>query len=236
MLKAMQRYGKKSRTYNTRFMAMAAGREQPFRTHEGTAVYIRKGDYVILEVHYLGNGKEDFEQTKVEFFGYREKGKLKRMIGTIFQENDYVIPPHTKKHVLHYRPRRVSKSIDIIGMLTHMHVRGRSIKFSVLFPNGKEETIISVPNFDYSWHTGAQLDPVKPIRIPEGSTLKLRCEFDNSSLNPMNPDPSKTIRFGQLFDRTEMCKLNYWFVFVDESQSEKGGGLSEPISPSPRNQ
>jgi hypothetical protein len=62
----------------------------------------------------------------------------------------------------------------------------------------------------------AEFIPEKPIKVPLGSKLRLICEFDNSASNPNNPDNSKEVRFGQTFDRAEMCKMNFGFTYADE--------------------
>lgn len=215
ILSTMRKLGKENESAFSRVGVFGSGRAQPSFFPAGTALAIHKGDYLILEVHYLGNGKADSEKTKIEFYGYKSPGKLKAIHPDLVTQTDYVIPPFTKRYVVNYRPKPINKPIDIIGFLAHMHVRGRAMKLSLSYPEGKEETILSIPNFDFAWHTGADLVPEKPIRVPAGSRLKLVCEFDNSAMNPNNPDPAKTIRFGQTFDRSEMCKMNFWYVNVN---------------------
>ena len=195
----------------------AAGRPQPDFLPPGTAIHIPKGHYVILEQHYVGNGKEDEEQTRIEFFGYRSKPKGHKLLHSNgVYETEYVIPPNERSFVVHSKARTFKRPIEIRFLLSHMHIRGRSLRFQHILPSGQEKTIISIPNFDFGWHTGAEFIPEKPISVPAGGKLKLVCEFDNSTSNPNNPDPSKEIRFGQTFDRAEMCKMNFGFTFADE--------------------
>lgn len=194
----------------------ASGRAQPDFLPEGTAIFIPKGHYVVLEVHYVGNGKDDEEQTKIEFYGYRQKPKGVRQIHSNgLYRTDYEIPPNAKSFVVDMKPKRFRRPIDVQFMLAHMHVRGRSLKMKMIGPEGQEKTIVSIPDFEFSWHTGAELIPEKPIHVPKGWGLQLICEFDNSATNPNNPDPSKVVRFGQTFDRAEMCKLTFGYTYAN---------------------
>lgn len=195
----------------------AAGRPQPDFLPPGTAIFIPKGHYVILEQHYVGNGRDDEEQTRIEFFGYKEKPKgIKLLHSHGIYETDYVIPPDDKSFVVTSKARGFKRPIELRFLLSHMHVRGRSLKFQLVSEDMAEKTIISIPNFDFGWHTGAEFIPEKPIKVPLGSKLRLICEFDNSASNPNNPDNSKEVRFGQTFDRAEMCKMNFGFTYADE--------------------
>ena len=62
----------------------------------------------------------------------------------------------------------------------HMHLRGKDMTFVVTYPDGREEVILHVPNYDFNWQLPYELDA--PLRIPAGSTMKTIGHFDNSIL------------------------------------------------------
>jgi hypothetical protein len=204
-------------THYVRKGVWAAGRPQPELLPQGTALHIPKGHYVVLEQHYVGSGKQEEEQTRIELFGQKQKPKGTKILrsGGIY-ETDYIIPPNEKSFVVQSRPRTFPRAAELRSLLSHMHIRGRSLRFLVTSPEGAEKVLVSIPSYDFGWHTGAELVPEKPILIPPGHKLQLQCEFDNSASNPNNPDPEKEIRFGQTFDRAEMCKMTYGYTFADE--------------------
>ena len=111
-----------------------------------------------------------------------------------------------------FRPKSFPRDIHIQYLLSHMHVRGRALRMELLKPEKAPEVLISIPDFDFSWHTGAEFVPEKPIFVPKDAGLRVVCEFDNSPENPANPDPDKEIKFGQTFDRNEMCKMNFGYT------------------------
>jgi hypothetical protein len=76
-----------------------------------------------------------------------------------------------------------------------MHVRGKSFRYEATYPDGRRELLLDVPRWDFNW----QLDYIlaEPKLMPKGTVLRCEAHFDNSPENPVNPDPTKTVRFGE---------------------------------------
>jgi hypothetical protein len=56
-------------------------------------------------------------------------------------------------------------------------------------PDGRKQTILSVPHYDFNW----QLGYCSSIKVPKGTVLHVDAHFDNSSNNKFNPNPNKTV-------------------------------------------
>jgi hypothetical protein len=82
----------------------------------------------------------------------------------------------------------------IIGFLPHMHLRGKAFRYELIEPDGTKEMLLDIPRYDFNWQLLYKY--AEPKGVPRGSTLKATGWFDNSSKNPANPDPSKTVRWG----------------------------------------
>ena len=39
----------------------------------------------------------------------------------------------------------------ITSLTPHMHLRGKSMKFTVTYPDGRTETLLDVPKYDFNW-------------------------------------------------------------------------------------
>jgi hypothetical protein len=76
-----------------------------------------------------------------------------------------------------------------------MHSRGKSFEYRLTFPDGKTETILSVPV--YNWHWQLWYNLADPIDLPPGTKIECTAHFDNSPNNPENPDPAKAVIWGQ---------------------------------------
>jgi hypothetical protein len=83
----------------------------------------------------------------------------------------------------------------LMSMLPHMHLRGKSFDYKLVYPDGKEETLLSVPRYDFAWQANYRL--ATPLRLPAGSRIECTAHFDNSAANLSNPDPNVTVRWGE---------------------------------------
>ncbi|MFP6617056.1 MAG: cytochrome c [Candidatus Hydrogenedentota bacterium] len=81
----------------------------------------------------------------------------------------------------------------VTGLIPHMHLRGKDMKFTAKYLDGTEEVLLdSIWNND--WQVGYY--PVEPYNFPKGTKILVTGHFDNSPENPSNPDPAKDIRWG----------------------------------------
>ena len=79
-------------------------------------------------------------------------------------------------------------------MIPHMHFRGKAFRFTAEYPDGKKETLLDVPHYDFNWQNAYVL--AEPKRLPAGTVVMCRGVFDNSEDNLNNPDPTKEVRWG----------------------------------------
>ncbi len=76
-----------------------------------------------------------------------------------------------------------------------MHFRGKDMSYLVSYPDGTEEILLSVPNYDSGWQLA--YDFVEPKKIPAGSTMKTIAHYDNSVRNRNNPAPDKEVYWSE---------------------------------------
>jgi hypothetical protein len=104
-----------------------------------------------------------------------------------------VIAPHASDYtVTGLLP--VSENVTIYALWPHMHLRGRSMTFGVVDRQGREQTVLSVPKYDYNWQFAYELE--RPLRVEAGSTIKAVAHYDNSYRNRSNPDPTQPVTWG----------------------------------------
>ena len=75
----------------------------------------------------------------------------------------------------------------------HAHLRGKDFKYAVVYPDGREETVLSVPKYDFNWQLAYELET--PLKLPAGSKLVVTAHYDNSRNNKYNPAPEKEVYF-----------------------------------------
>jgi hypothetical protein len=89
----------------------------------------------------------------------------------------------------------VTEDITLYAMSPHMHVRGKSLKWVIVYPDGREQTILDVPKFDFNWQIEYELE--EPLRIPAGSKILGIGFYDNSPKNKWNPAPEKEVYWSE---------------------------------------
>ena len=159
----------------------------------GEAKLIKAGSDIVFEVHYTPNGKAVTDRTKLGLVFAKEPPK-KRVQTLSASNGTFKIPPGDPNY-------RVDASFDIRQPVTlasihpHMHTRGKDFEYRVVFPNGESRTILRVPQYNWHWQLWYNLG--EPIDLPPGARIECTAHFDNSPNNPENPDPSKTVTWGQ---------------------------------------
>ena len=99
---------------------------------------------------------------------------------------------------------------QLVWMQPHMHLRGKDFEYRLIYPTGESETVFR-GKFDFNWQQGFTFE--KPIPLPKGTRLVGIAHFDNSTKNLYNPDPTKTVRWG---DQTwEEMMIGFYTTFVD---------------------
>jgi peroxiredoxin len=150
-----------------------------------------------FEMHYTPNGTPQTDQTEIGLYLLKEKPS-KRFESVPVVNAQFEIPagnPEAQTEAMY----GFTRGATLHSVTPHMHLRGRSMKFELLSPDGKRETICSVPRYDFNWQLTYVL--AKPRKILPGAWAVLSGSWDNSPRNPANPDPKKTIHWGdQSFD------------------------------------
>jgi hypothetical protein len=134
----------------------------------------------------------------------------------------FMIPPG-KDHVKVASTFTFSADAHLLSLFPHMHLRGKSFEYTVTFPDGKSEILLSVPEYDFGWQTYYTL--AQPRAIPKGTRIDCVAYFDNSTKNPDNPDPTKTVTWGeQTFDEMMIGYIDY----IDDAVVTSKPGSGQP--------
>ena len=64
-----------------------------------------------------------------------------------------------------------------------MHVRGKDMTYIAHYPDGRKETLLSVPKYDFNWQISYEL--AEPKVLPKGTKLEVIAHFDNSTEEPV---------------------------------------------------
>jgi hypothetical protein len=161
--------------------------------HPGEGKLIKAGSDIVFEVHYTPNGTATKDQTKLGLVFAKEVPK-DRVLTLSASNGTFKIPPGDPDYKVD-ATFEVRKDVKLVGLHPHMHSRGKAFEYRLVFPDGRKETILSVPV--YNWHWQLWYNLAEPIDLPQGSKIECTAHFDNSANNPENPDPTKEVIWGQ---------------------------------------
>jgi hypothetical protein len=148
---------------------------------------------LVLVVHYASAGRAGSDQTRIGLTLAAAQHVRREVATRALTVADLVIPPHAAAHRV-AQEERLDQELLLLAMLPHMHLRGKSFRYEASYPDGTREVLLDVPRYDFHWQHRYEL--AAPKRLPAGTVLRCVAEYDNSSANPSNPDPSATVRSG----------------------------------------
>jgi hypothetical protein len=183
---------------------------------EGTGRWVRKGQMLRTNLHYHPNGTPQVDRTRVGlYFG---KGELKKEVAAALAGNvTFSIPPNAPNFELR-SVYMVDQDINIVSFFPHMHLRGKDMKMTATFPDGRQQTLLNVPAYDFNWQLFYY--PKTTVPLPRGTRVDLVAHYDNSAANKHNPDPSKAVTFGEASTTSEMMFGMFEFTADCRRQSE----------------
>jgi hypothetical protein len=132
---------------------------------------------------------------------------------TVLMDPCLQIPANTSSYTASMS-RVIDRDMLIYSLTPHSHFRGSASSFVAEYPDGKTETLLSVPQYDFNWQTTYGF--ATPKAIPKGTKITHSTTYDNSSLNKANPDPSIVVHWGEQ-TWEEMLYGNISFRYVDDS-------------------
>lgn len=167
--------------------------QTPFIAEPGTAKLIKAGSQIVFQMHYTPNGVETKDRSYV---GLKfAKGPVSRVINTTGAfDVRFAIPPNASNHEVkaYYE---FEQDAEIVSFSPHMHLRGKDFVYRAIYPDGRSEVLLAIPNYDFNWQV--YYYPKKSLKMPKGTKIEAVAHFDNSSKNALNPDPNREVRFGE---------------------------------------
>jgi len=158
------------------------------------ARYIQAGSKLLFEMHYTPNGKVQKDRSYVGF-KWADPKLVKQEVAVQNAGNfTFKIPAGDSNYEVESE-FVFRQNATLLTVSPHMHVRGKDFRYDLIYPDGKRETILWVPKYDFGWQTTYEL--TEPKKLPKGTKMYCVAHFDNSADNYANPDPSKEVSWGE---------------------------------------
>jgi len=183
----------------------------------GTGRLLTAGSKIVFQLHYTASGKAETDRSRLGLYLAKEPPE-RELRSRVLIDYKFQIPPGDQEFK-RKKSGKFDKDVLLYTMNPHMHLRGKSMRYSARYPDGTEEVLLNVPNYDFGWQRNYELK--EPKRLPKGTEIIVDAAWDNSLLNRNNPDPTKTVGWGdQTFN--EMFFASYRYTYVDVASPVAG--------------
>ena len=171
---------------------------EPSQYDDGYGRLLRKGATINFQMHYHktpGPGTAVHDTTMAAIRFYQAGEVIRHVVETealgMFR---FAIPPNDSNYT-DSTSWTFEKDVNILWMNPHMHLRGKAAKYTLTFPDGRQELLASIPKYDFNWQHFYRLR--EPVFAPKGTRVDLQLWWDNSANNPSNPNPNREVRWGR---------------------------------------
>ena len=157
--------------FSSDWLTATAPGARPLILPPGLAKRIPAGAKLVFQMHYTPNGKAQEDRSCVGLI-FANPAEVKQEVLTQKAANPrFLIPAGDANHKVEADYRFAEDSL-MLAAFPHMHLRGKSFLYTAHYPDGREETLLDVPRYDFNWQNSYVF--AEPKRMPAGTTHPLR--------------------------------------------------------------
>jgi hypothetical protein len=155
------------------------------------------GSDITMNLHYTPNGKAVTDHVRIGITVAKQPPQRRYVSLTASSAQDpkhFAIPANDANWQSPPAEAIFNQPAELVFLMPHMHFRGKDMTFTLEYPDGRKEVALSVPHYDFNWQLGYHTS----IHVPKGTKLHVDAHFDNSVNNKFNPNPNKTVYYGEM--------------------------------------
>src|SRR5713101_4251017 len=158
---------------------------------DGMAKFVPAGSDLVFQVHYTTNGSAGSDQSRIGLV-FAKAPAQQRVITLQLNDHAFIIPPGADDFRVEVQGT-LPNDATLLSLFPHMHLRGKRFEYDIVHDDGSVEVLLRV-NYHFHWQLSYQL--AEPRLLKTGTKLRAIAWYDNSKNNPHNPDPTKTVTWG----------------------------------------
>ncbi len=187
-----------------------------------TAVALRKGTDLVMQVHYHPAGTDTEDRSEVALY-FTPDPPQRRMMEIALGSRNIDIAAGERRYLVRDR-FELPVDVEVTGIIPHAHYICREMTGRATLPGGRRVELIRVRDWDFNWQRHYHYE--KPFVLPAGTRLEMDFVYDNSAANPRNPSsPPKRVQWGP-DSGDEMAGLHVQVIPVrNEDATELGQAL-----------
>ena len=189
----------------------------PDQWPDGMAKFVPAGSDLVFQMHYTTNGTAEEDRTSIGMVFAKTPPK-QRVVTLQLNNHALIIPPGADNFRVEVQGT-LPHDATLLSLFPHMHLRGKRFEYDIVHDDGSIEVLLRV-NYHFHWQLSYRLR--EPRLLKAGTKLRAIAWYDNSNNNPHNPDPSKTVTWGDqtsdemmvgFFDVAIPAEMDKWQFF-----------------------
>jgi hypothetical protein len=173
----------------------------------GYARRMRRDEYVLWSLHYMPTGTPQDDRHSLAL--WVAKTPPTHEVVTAAASEVYLvngrevlsgdeqllapIPPRTSNYertgIIAFR-----EPVTLLALWPHMHEYGKDMTFVAVYPDGREETLLRVPAYDFNWQI--QYELMTPLKLPAGSAIRATAHYDTTRRTRSGAAPDQPVAWG----------------------------------------
>ena len=133
----------------------------PLRLEPGTAMLVKAGSTILFQSHYTPNGISVKDRSLVGL-RFAKQPPVVRSITDRAYNSRFHLPPGDANYLVK-ASWTAKEDADLFGLMPHMHFRGKDFRYTVVYPDGREEVILNVASVRFQ------------LATPPGTSRRRRC-------------------------------------------------------------
>jgi hypothetical protein len=162
---------------------------------------------LVFQIHYTTNGHAAEDQTSAGLI-FAKTPPPQRVLTLQLTNDKFVIPSGVDDFRVEVHGT-LPNDCTLLSFFPHMHLRGKRFEYNIVRKNGSVEPLVRV-NYHFHWQMSYRL--ADPLPLKAGTTLQAVAWYDNSTKNPHNPDPTRSVTWGD--QTTDEMMVGFFDVAV----------------------
>ena len=146
---------------------------------DGFGLRLETGSTITYNMHYHkepGAGSGVWTQPEIAFF-VEERPVQFRVVNDSIGNTGFEIPPNHPNYRVG-NSRTLEQDTYVLTYWPHGHLRATASRYTAVYPDGREELLLDVPQYNQGWQETYMLK--EPKLLPKGTRIDVSIWFDNS--------------------------------------------------------
>lgn len=193
---------------------------QPDEFPDGYGYLMKKDSKFIFAMHYhkeSGPGTATPDRSTVGIKFYPKDAHPEQVYIDAIGNMQFEIPPGEPNWQVG-SARVFDRPVLVHFLMPHMHLRGKAARYVATYPDGRQETLLYVPNYDFNWQLSYEFK--EPRLLPAGTRIDVSLWYENTKerADKNNFNSERAVRWGgPTTDEMDLGWLAYSYV-------DEGGG------------